>query len=96
MKKEEEDIIHIPVEGILDLHTFPPREIGDLLEEYIRVCLENGIYEVKIIHGKGRGTLRRKVHAILKKNPLVMEFRLDSGPSGWGASIATLRNPSKQ
>ena len=91
MTKNQNDAIHIPIDGTLDLHTFNPRDVPDLLKEYIDVCLENGIFEIRIIHGKGKGILRDKVHSVLKKNPLVVDFRLDPGASGWGATIALLK-----
>jgi len=59
---EEEEIV-LPIDGILDLHTFRPDEAGSAVDEYLRVCHENGIMEVKIIHGKGKGMLRRTVHS---------------------------------
>lgn len=91
MDKDQDNAIHIPIDGKLDLHTFDPREIHDLLKEYINACLEKGIHEVKIIHGKGKGVIRRQVHAFLERHPQVEDFRLDSGPSGWGATIAALK-----
>jgi DNA-nicking Smr family endonuclease len=84
------DEIHLPIDGVLDLHTFRPEEAASVVDEYLRECLENGIYEVRIIHGKGRGVLRRTVHARLEKNPLVLDFALDAGPSGWGATLVRL------
>jgi len=91
MAKKRNSVIHIPIDGTLDLHTFNPREVQDLLEEYLGACLEKGIYEVRIIHGKGKGILRDKVHSIMKKHPMVIEFHLDPGVSGWGASIVRLK-----
>jgi len=91
MKKNNNGAIHIPIDGNLDLHTFDPRDVPDLLKEYFKACLKKGIYEVRIIHGKGKGILRDKVHSILKRHPLVMDFRLDSGFSGWGATIVLLK-----
>ncbi len=91
MKKNNNGAIHIPIDGILDLHTFNPMEIHDLLKEYIDACLKKGIYEVRIIHGKGKGILRDKAHSILKRHPLVMDFSIDPGASGWGATIVLLK-----
>ena len=81
----------LPIEGELDLHTFRPDEAESVVDEYIRVCVEKGIYEVRIIHGKGKGTLLRTVHACLRKHPSVLDFGLDTGPSGWGATVVRLR-----
>ena len=88
---EEEEIV-LPIDGILDLHTFRPDEAASAVDEYLRVCHENGIMEVKIIHGKGKGMLRRTVHSVLEKHPLVQNFTLDARPSGWGATIVLLKN----
>jgi len=84
--------IHIPIDGTLDLHMFSPRDAGSVVEEYLSVCHEKGILDVRIIHGKGKGVLRRTVHALLERHPLVLDFRLDSGSSGWGATIVRLKH----
>ena len=95
MEKEDEEMVHIPVDGVLDLHMFLPKEAASVVVEYLRVCLEKGIYEVRIIHGKGKGVLRRTVHALLEKHPFVQDFKLDSGPSSWGSTIVHLKNDSR-
>ena len=84
--------IHLPIDGVLDLHTFRPQDAASVVEDYLTACLDRGIYEVKIIHGKGKGMLQRTVHALLEKNPVVMRFGLDTGPSGWGATIVILKS----
>ncbi len=85
------DGTELPIDGELDLHTFRPDEIADLVEEYLRACLEKEIYEVRIIHGKGKGVLLRTVHALLRKHPSVVDFKLDTGPSGWGVTMVRLK-----
>ena len=92
MEKEDLDEIHLPIDGVLDLHMFAPKDAVSVVDEYFRACMDKGIYEVKIIHGKGKGVIRRTVHAFLEKHPLVLDFKLDSGPSGWGASIVHLKH----
>jgi hypothetical protein len=57
-----------------------------VVEEYLRTCLEQGINEVRMIHGKGKGVPRRTVHAILDRDPQVLRYGLDSGASGWGVT----------
>jgi DNA-nicking Smr family endonuclease len=89
-EEEIQEPMHIPVDGMLDLHAFSPKEITSVVQEYLRACEEKGIYEVRIIHGKGKGVLRRTVHAILERHPRVAAFRLDSGASGWGATLVSL------
>jgi hypothetical protein len=86
--------VEIPVDGILDLHTFRPSEVKGLIPEYLKACLEKGIFRVLIIHGKGSGALLRTVHSILKKTPEVASFEL-AGPEegGWGATIVRLNPP---
>jgi DNA-nicking Smr family endonuclease len=84
--------VPIPIEGVLDLHTFRPQEIKDVVSAYLTACHEKGILEVRIIHGKGMGTLRRTVHALLPKLPEVAAFSLASEHcGGWGATIVRLK-----
>jgi DNA-nicking Smr family endonuclease len=87
---ENDEIVEVPIDGVIDLHTFSPKDAKDVVEEYIHACAEKGINEVRIIHGKGKGVLRRIVHSLLEKHPLVVDFSLDSGASGWGATVAHL------
>jgi len=84
--------IEIPVEGTLDLHTFRPSDVKDLVPEYLRACLEKGVLRVRIVHGKGTGVLQRTVHAVLRRFPEVVSFEL-AGPDegGWGATIVRLK-----
>jgi DNA-nicking Smr family endonuclease len=86
------DPIRIPINGELDLHTFQPREVASLLEDYFAECARAGIRDVRVIHGKGTGTLRETVHALLRKSPRVESFRLGDETSGsWGATVVRLR-----
>ncbi|MBN2418349.1 MAG: Smr/MutS family protein [Deltaproteobacteria bacterium] len=89
--ENNEEIIEIPIDGVIDLHTFSPKDAADVVDEYIYACAEKQIYEVRIIHGKGKGVLRRIIHSLLERHPLVADFSLDSGSSGWGATVAYLR-----
>jgi DNA-nicking Smr family endonuclease len=85
--------VRIPIDGVIDLHTFSPRDASNVVEEYLNVCAQRGILEVKIIHGKGKGILRRTVASALKKHPLVLTYTQDPGPSSWGATIVSLKRP---
>ena len=89
---KEDEIIRYPIEDMIDLHTFRPNEVKDLLYDYMEEASGKGFEEVRIIHGKGMGVLRRTVHAVLKSHPMVISFR-EAGPEagGWGATIAVLR-----
>jgi DNA-nicking Smr family endonuclease len=83
--------IRQPIDGTLDLHTFLPNEVTDLVPEYLAACREHDIFQVRIIHGKGIGTLRSTVESVLRKLSYVESFRTaqeDAG--GWGATIVTL------
>jgi len=87
-----DDPVEIPIEGVLDLHTFSPKEVKDLVPEYIGECLRRGITEIRIIHGKGTGTLKAIVHSLLKKDPRVAGFTdAGLGAGGWGATTVRLR-----
>lgn len=89
---KDSEPVHIPVSDTIDLHTFQPKEIKDLLQEYLVECHRLGFSEVRIIHGKGSGTLRGIVHSILRGSPLVLSFHLAPPEAGsWGATIAKLR-----
>lgn len=87
----DHDPVEIPIEGLLDLHTFSPKDVKDLVPEYIEECLRRGVKEIRIIHGKGTGTLKGIVHGLLRKNPHVAAFE-DAGPmaGGWGATLVRL------
>ncbi len=88
--------IELPIDGVLDLHTFPPREVKALIPDYLIACLEKGIYQVRIIHGKGTGALREIVHAVLRKQPGVASYRLaGEEEGGWGATLVLLRPVSR-
>ena len=89
---KEDEIFNHPIEDSIDLHTFRPNEVKDLLNDYLEAAQEKGFEEVRIIHGKGTGALRLVVHSVLKRHPLVKSFRQaghDAG--GWGATIAVLK-----
>ncbi len=92
MPDDSDQPVEYPIDGILDLHHFAPKDIKVLVPEYIEACLEKGITEIRIIHGKGIGNLRRTVHALLDRNAHVLSYRLDSqSASSWGATLVTLK-----
>jgi dsDNA-specific endonuclease/ATPase MutS2 len=85
-------VVAVPIDGTLDLHTFSPRDVGSLVPEWIGACAEAGLSDLRIVHGKGTGALRERVHALLRSDPRVASFRLageDGG--GWGATLVELK-----
>jgi DNA-nicking Smr family endonuclease len=83
--------VELPINGILDLHHFNPKELGDLIPDYIDACMEKEIYSIRIIHGKGKGVLRRTVHSLLDRNKDVLSYRLADDSSSWGATLVELK-----
>ena len=89
----EDEPVHIDITGELDLHTFQPREVGDLLVDYLSECQKRGILSVRIIHGKGTGTLRTGVHEKLSKMDIVesITWPASATTGGWGATWVRLK-----
>ena len=97
MNKENDSFdqpIEMEINGELDLHTFKPSELSPLLKDYIDECRQRGILSLRIIHGKGMGVQRERVHRFLEKCPHVASFRLaPSDAGGWGATLVALHPP---
>ena len=88
----EGDPVKIPIDGVLDLHAFHPKDVKDLVPEYLRECRSQGIYHVRIIHGKGTGTIRKIVHSILETDANVLRFQTAHYDGGnWGATEVELK-----
>jgi DNA-nicking Smr family endonuclease len=83
--------VKIPIEDVLDLHTFHPGDVPDLLEDYFCECIKAGIYSVRIIHGKGKGIQKKRVRKLFNDSPMVASFS-DAPPEagGWGATVVEL------
>jgi len=89
---DDSEPVEIPVEGTLDLHTFRPSDVKDLVPEYLKACRRKGVLRVRIVHGKGSGILQRTVRSILGKMPEVASFETAEPDEGsWGATIVRLR-----
>ncbi len=78
----------VPIEDCLDLHSFRPREVASVVEEYLYQALNRGFPLVRIIHGRGIGVQRKIVQSILQKHPDVVSF-VDTPDRG--ATLVTLR-----
>ena len=87
----EPDTVELPVDGVLDLHPFHPRDVKTLVPDYLAECRALGILDVRIIHGKGTGALRETVHALLRRLPEVERFGLAGDASSWGATLVRLK-----
>lgn len=94
---DEDARVILEIDGTLDLHQFSPKDVKTLVPDYLLECLRKEIYEVRIIHGKGKGVLKRTVHSILERLDCVADFRLDDKVIGnWGATIVWLHRSSNQ
>jgi DNA-nicking Smr family endonuclease len=87
-----EEPVRLPVEDVLDLHAFHPRDVKSVVDEYVTAAHEAGLREIRLVHGRGTGVQRGIVQAALERHPLVLEFR-DAADSHLGATIATLSEP---
>lgn len=84
----------LPIDGTLDLHLFQPKDVKNIVLDYIDSCLEKKIFALRIIHGKGIGVQRELVHSILRDHPSVISFRHDETAGGWGATVVDLKRPT--
>jgi dsDNA-specific endonuclease/ATPase MutS2 len=91
----EEDAVELAVTDVLDLHSFPPAEIGELVRDYLDLACERGFAQVRIVHGRGVGVQRDRVRRILDRDPRVEAFGdAPAEAGGWGATWARLRPPT--
>jgi len=91
----DDESLSLPIEDSIDLHTFHPRDIPDVVREYLREAAAKGFGEVRIIHGKGTGFQREVVAKVLRDHPLVESFSPGTADRGhWGATIVKLRDVS--
>ncbi len=90
---EREDApVVVPITDSLDLHSFDPRQIPSVVEEYLNACRERGLTEVRLIHGRGRGVQRAVVQRVLRgRNDVLMFHDAPPEAGGWGATVARLR-----
>jgi dsDNA-specific endonuclease/ATPase MutS2 len=84
------DSVELPIEDTIDLHTFQPAEIADLVEEYLHQAALKGFREIRIIHGRGIGVQRRIVQSVLQKHPRVIAFR---DAMDRGSTVVVLKRP---
>src|SRR5215203_4094132 len=80
--------VELPIDGVLDLHSFRPKDVKEIVTEYLTQCRARAILEIRLIHVKGIGQLRQTVHAVLRKLPEVESFALAG--EAWGGTGATI------
>ena len=83
----------VPIEDSIDLHTFQPKEIHIVVEEYLYQAVQKGFHEVRIIHGRGVGVQRQIVQSLLEKHPAVVSFRDESDR---GSTLVVLHGKKSQ
>jgi DNA-nicking Smr family endonuclease len=92
--EEFPETIEVPIDGVLDLHSFAPRDVQVVVEAYLDACREREILAVRLIHGKGTGFQKRAVEAVLRRHPAVRTFGpAGHGAGGWGATLVELLPP---
>jgi len=85
--------VPLPLDGVLDLHAFDPRDLGELLPAWLEASHAAGLRSLRVVHGKGTGALRRAVEALLARHPLVAAHRpAGEDAGGWGATLVSLRD----
>jgi len=92
-RSESTRFVRVRIEEELDLHTFAPRDIPSVVEEYVRACREEGLRLVRLVHGRGRGVQRAEVRRVLQRMTEEVESFADAPPAsgGWGATLVSLR-----
>ncbi|AUX20859.1 DNA mismatch repair protein MutS [Sorangium cellulosum] len=88
----DDGIVVLPIEDAIDLHTFAPRDVASVVEEYLHEAQRRGFREVRVIHGRGKGVQRRVVRGVLSRHPAVDGFRdAPASRGGWGATVVWLK-----
>ncbi|WP_027360038.1 Smr/MutS family protein [Desulforegula conservatrix] len=89
----DDEAIIVPITDEIDLHNFRPKDVKELLEDYFQACIEKGILSVRVIHGKGTGTLRKTVESFIAKSEMVKNFAYPAPgyAGGWGATLVELK-----
>jgi DNA-nicking Smr family endonuclease len=85
--------MQLPIDGVLDLHAFLPRDVASVVAEYVNEAHRLGLREIRIVHGRGKGVQRGIVQATLDRHPLVAEF-WDDTQSHLGATWVRLLSES--
>jgi DNA-nicking Smr family endonuclease len=87
----DDGAVPMEIDGVLDLHMFPPGQVKELVPDWIAECRAAGLRDLRIIHGKGIGVLRTIVHGILQDHPEVESFGHPPDGGSWGATVVRLK-----
>ena len=85
-----DDPIRVPIEAAIDLHSFAPRDVIGVVEDYLEAALDAGFVEVRLIHGRGTGAQRAAIQRRLRDHPLVERY-WDAPESHLGATVVLLK-----
>lgn len=86
------EAVELPITDVLDLHSFRPAEVSDVVRDYLDAAWEKGLRELRIIHGRGIGVQRQTVRTLLSRDPRVAGFGdAPAEAGGWGATWVRLR-----
>jgi len=85
-------VVKVPIVDSFDLHSFLPRDVPDVLADYLEEAHKHGWREVRIIHGRGKGVRRAEVQRFLSSHSLVAQF-FDAPPDrgGFGATVVIMK-----
>lgn len=91
MDDDAPEVVEVPIEDALDLHSFAPADIPSVVEEYLAAARAAGLAEVRLIHGRGIGVQRARVQALLARLPgVAAAWEAPADRGGWGATVVRL------
>ena len=90
MPDDDDPIVHVPIEDAIDLHSFAPRDVVSVVDDYLHAAHEAGFREVRLIHGRGKGVQRAAIQQLLKGHALVVRY-WDAPESHLGATLVALK-----
>ena len=91
MSNDDEPIVEVPIEESIDLHSFAPRDVVAVVDDYLQAAHDAGFREVRLIHGRGRGVQRAAVQRLLRGHALVERY-WDAPESHLGATVVVLNH----
>ena len=90
MTDDNDEVVEVRIEDAIDLHSFAPRDVVSVVDEYLQAARDAGFQQVRLIHGRGKGVQRAAVQQLLREHPLVERY-WDAPESHLGATVVTLR-----